>query len=123
MDYQIEVLEDRQIVLGRFNGQLNKENAIDYFKEVASMLITLGTCRLLTDLSNAELKATEYDASVVSEYISQMDGIKSCKRALVVKKDIGFYKLWENHNLHMGLPNLRLFLNKSQAIEWLLKVS
>jgi hypothetical protein len=120
MDYKIEVLRDHQIILGRFNGPLNKENAANYFKEVASMLSTLGTCRLLTDLSNAQLKANEFDASVVSKYISQMDVIKSCKRAVVIKRDVKFYKLWENHNLKSGLRNMRLFLEEEKALEWLM---
>jgi len=92
MDYKIDLLKDLQIVFGRFNGPLNKSNASAYFHEASIELAKFSSGRLLTDLRKAGLDANEEDAELVPEQISSMEEIRNSKRAVLVEKDIKFYK-------------------------------
>lgn len=119
MEVSVEFEEGLKIVSGTISGDLTKEIAADYFTQVGRVVSERNCHRVLTDVRQAYLRATEEDMRSLSQELAQIGLKSSCKRAIVLKDDVSGYKRWENHCFTAGYKNVRLFVDCDLAKEWL----
>ena len=113
--------EENAILCGKIEGDLTKNIAREYFKEVTALAKGIELKGLLTDVRSANLMACEEDMETLSQELSQLGLDDKMRRALVVREDVRDYKVWENHNFRAGYFWLRLFLDCERAEEWLVE--
>ncbi len=109
------------ILRGKIEGELTRDIAENYFKEVALLAKSNQLKGLLTDLRTATLSADVKDMETLSQELAQLGMEEDLRRAVVVKEDVSGYKVWENHNLMAGFKSLRLFVDCERAEEWLVE--
>lgn len=119
MNVLVEFEEGLNIVSGRISGDLTKEIAKSYLTQVGEVAAERRCERVLTDVRNASLMATEEDMQSLSKELAQIGLSSSYRRAIVLSDDVSGYKVWENHCFTAGHKNLRLFVDCDLAKEWL----
>jgi hypothetical protein len=117
--FEVEVVEELNMISGRIEGDLTKEIAQRYFEEVGKKASQHGLKRVLTDLRGAYLKADERDMNHLSQKLTQLGLSSVYKRALIVRDDVNGYKQWENYCLNAGYREIRLFIDDETALKWL----
>ncbi len=119
MSVLVEFEEGLNIVSGRISGDLTREVAKNYLAKVGELAAQRRCERVLTDVRNASLTATEEDMQCLSKELAQIGLSSSYRRAIVLSEDVSGYKSWENHCLTVGHKNLKLFVDCDLAKEWL----
>lgn len=121
MDFSVEVLSEVGVISGKVEVDLTFEVAVEYFNKVRQVTRDSGVERVLTDLRGSSVMINKVELESLSQELVQLEVNKDCRRAIVLSGDVNVYKQWENLNLRAGFHNLKLFVDKGQAMEWLVE--
>ena len=111
--------EGLDVVSGKIEGDLTIENAAKYFTKVGEVASERGCMKVLTDVRNAKLKASEEGMLGLSKGLIDMGLSASLKRAIVLNQDVKGYKIWENCCFRHGHHDVKLFYDEPKALDWL----
>lgn len=119
MEFIVSYEEELDVVSGKIEGDLTVEIAAEYFAKVGEVASERGCDRVLTDVRNARLKASEKALLELSRELFAIGMATSLKRAIVLSEDVKGYKIWENCCFSQGHRQIKLFYDKLKALEWL----
>ncbi|WP_422354352.1 hypothetical protein [Roseivirga pacifica] len=121
MDFHVEVLSEVGVISGKVEGDLTLVVAREYLKQVNRAIRDSGVERIVSDLRSSSVKINKVELESLSKELVQLGTKKVCRRAIVLSGDVNVYKQWENLNLREGFHYLKLFVDKDQAMEWLVE--
>lgn len=119
MKYHLNFLEDKGIVLGKIEDTITLELAIAYLSEASELALANEAKRILTDTRASSVDINEEGTEILSRSLEELGITPDLKRAVLIRNDVNFFKLWENLNLKEGRSKLRLFIEEDMAYDWL----
>ena len=119
MAYGVELVKDAKYVRVALTGELTRNDLENAREETIRALTANGWNRLLVDVTrgNRKLSVAE-DFEFTSEHQSSFPA--GVRTALVIRPDeLEYFRFTENVAQNRGV-NMKLFLDKIQALNWLL---
>ncbi len=119
MDFSVSYEEGLDVVSGKIEGDLTVEIAAEYFAKVGEVASKRGCERVLTDVRNAKLMASEEAMFALSQKLNAIGMESNLRRAIVLNDDVKGYKIWENCCFRQGHTQIKLFYDQFKALDWL----
>lgn len=119
MKYTVKFLKKKGIVVGKIIGTITLESAKSYLLEMSRIARENGVNRILTDTTESVVEISDEKSFELSDSLGQMGISSNFKRAVLIKSDVRFFKLWENLNLKKGNRDMKLFVAEDLAEDWL----
>ena len=114
-------LEDKGIVFGKIEDAITLELAIAYLSEASELAAANGAKKILTDTRTSNVDINDEGIEILSRSLEELGVTPDLKRAVLIRDDVKFFKLWENLNLKEGRAQLKLFIEEDLAFDWLSK--
>lgn len=119
MKYTVKFLKKKGIVVGKIIGTITLESAKTYLLEMSKIARENGVNKILTDTTESNVDMSDEKSFELSDSLNQMGVTSKFKRAVLIRGDVRFFKLWENLNLKKGNRDMKLFVAQDLAEDWL----
>lgn len=118
MKYEVSYDKERDLIVGRVEGDLNSALVKEMSSAVAEVVRKTGCCNILNDLRDARIASSAFDVYKMPGIINNQGVPNICKRALIVSEESKGFRFLETVSVNVG-QQVRIFTDPESAIEWL----
>lgn len=119
MGYKLSHDQERDIIVGRIEGEMVPALVQEMAAEFAGLVRTSGCHRLLNDLRGARLTPSSFDIYSMPRIVDEREVPVTCRRALLIPEEADDFRFLETVSVNYG-QHVRVFTDPEAAIEWLL---
>lgn len=118
MKYEISYDKERDLIVGRVEGDIDTVLVKEMASEFADMVEASGCHKLLNDLRDADITPSAFDVYSMPRIVNKQGVPLVCKRALVVPEESEKFRFLKTVSVNVG-QQVHIFTDPESAIEWL----